>query len=149
MTIPAALRERVRQRADYACEFCGIGETDMGGRLTVDHFHSDYWPSGPDASRLWNPRQEPFSHHFLELDDGKLQPLTETGIFTLRRLRLNHPPLVAHRRRVKELRQLARYRDLAQLLERLLHQQAALLEEQQSLLQEQKRLMQILVERQD
>lgn len=170
MTITAIVREQVRQRANYACEFCGISETDTGGHLTVDHFQPqskggtdavenlvyccprcnqyklDYWPNGPTAPQLWNPRREPFTQHFLEREDGTLQPLTSTGVFTLRRLRLNRPPLVAHRRRAQELQQLARYRDLAQLLERLLHQQVVLLEEQQNLLREQARLLQILNE---
>jgi CRISPR/Cas system Type II protein with McrA/HNH and RuvC-like nuclease domain len=168
--IKASLREKVRQRADFACEFCGISETDAGGRLTVDHFRPrsrggddsidnllyccarcnqyklDYWPIGPDVPHLWNPRHEPATQHFLELEDGTLQPITPTGVFTLRRLRLNRPPLVAHRLRMKELRQLERYRDLARLLESLLRQQTLLLEEQQRLLREQQRLLQILAD---
>lgn len=168
MTITASLREQVRERANYACEFCGISEIDTGGLLTVDHFKPqskggtdqvdnlvyccprcnqyklDYWPDGPAVPQLWNPRQESFAQHFIQLEDGMLQPLTPTGAFTLRRLRLNRPPLIAHRRRVQEFQQLVRYRDLAQLLERLLHQQAALLEEQQNLLHEQMRLLRIL-----
>jgi hypothetical protein len=173
MTITASLREQVRQRANYACEFCGISETDTGGRLTVDHFQPrskggtdstdnlvyccprcnqyklDYWPNRSDAPQLWNPRQASFAEHFLELEDGRLQPLTETGAFTLRRLRLNRPPLVAHRHRARELHQLARYRDLAQLLECLLHKQAAMLEEQQNLLRDQMQLLRILAEHRD
>ena len=109
MTIKAAVREQVRQRANFACEFCGISETDTGGQLTIDHFQPkkkgggdsldnllyccircnqyklDYWPAHPDDPSLWNPRREPPSQHFLELDDGTLYPLTETGAFTLRR----------------------------------------------------------------
>lgn len=38
MTLPARLREQVRRRANFACEFCGVTETDTGGQLTVDHF---------------------------------------------------------------------------------------------------------------
>mgnify|MGYP006306057101 CR=1 FL=1 len=171
--ITVSLRERVRQRASFACEFCGISETNAGGRLTVDHFQPrskggddsfdnllyccarcnqyklDYWPLKPDAPHLWNPREEPFTQHFLELEDGTLQPITATGAFTLKRLRLNRPPLVAHRLHNKELRLLERYRDLVQLLESLLSQQAVLLEEQQRLLREQKRLLQILADLSD
>ncbi len=32
------MRELVRQRAHFACEFCGVTETDVGGELTIDHF---------------------------------------------------------------------------------------------------------------
>jgi len=39
MSIPEAVRERVRQRAGFACEYCGVTETDTAGQLTLDHFH--------------------------------------------------------------------------------------------------------------
>ena len=169
----AAGRERVRQRANVACEFCGMSETDTGGQLTIDHFRPrgkggddsldnllyccircnqyklDYWPEGPDDPPLWNPRREPDSQHFLALDDGTLYPLTPTGAFTLRRLRLNRPPLVAHRLRQHQeaevTRLLTRYRDLVGVIEQLLTQQTILMEEQQELLEEQRRLMQLLL----
>ena len=88
----------------------------------------DYWPSGPDDLLLWNPLREPFSKHFLELDDGTLQPLTATGAWTLERLRLNRPPLVDHRlrrsrQRARE-RMLRRYGELNVMLESLIEQQA-------------------------
>ncbi|MFQ5859018.1 MAG: HNH endonuclease [Anaerolineae bacterium] len=167
------VREQVRQRANFTCEFCGIDETDAGGELTIDHFRPkrrggdesldnllyacprcnqyklDYWPEGPDDPQLWNPRREPASQHFLELEDGTLHPLTPTGGFTLRRLRLNRPPLVAHRLRKREqaevTRLLTRYRDLVSVIEQLLIQQSALMEEQQQLLEEQQRLLQLLL----
>ncbi len=175
MTITPHLRERVRQRANFACEFCDISETDTGGELTIDHFRPsskggddsldnllyscvrcnqyklDYWPDHPGEPTLWNPRLEPASTHFIELDDGTLYPLTETGLFTLQRLRLNRSPLIQHRLRKRqekeEQRLLERYRDLTQLLEQLLNQQADLMEEQQELLQEQRELLQLLLRR--
>jgi hypothetical protein len=175
MSADADVRHQVRRRAGFACEFCGINEADTGGELTIDHFRprrkggddslsnllyscvrcnqyeSDYWPTQPDEPMLWSPRQEPASAHFLELDDGTLYPLTETGAFTLRRLRLNRLPLVAYRLRKRHEREsrrlLERYRDLAQLLERLLLQQADLLSEQRELLREQYELLQILLGR--
>jgi hypothetical protein len=37
--IPADdIREKVRTRSRFRCEFCGVTETDAGGELTVDHF---------------------------------------------------------------------------------------------------------------
>jgi len=33
-----ALRAQIRQRAAFACEYCGVIETDTGGLLTIDHF---------------------------------------------------------------------------------------------------------------
>ena len=33
-----ALRAQIRRRAAFACEYCGVTETDTGGLLTIDHF---------------------------------------------------------------------------------------------------------------
>ena len=173
MTLPAPIREQVRRRAEFACEFCGVSETDAGGSLTVDHFQPrvsggtddfdnliyccaccnqykhDYWPTHPQEPRLWNPRHEPPKHHLIELEDGRVHPLTATGSFTLLRLRLNRPPLVAWRLRkraqAEEIRLLERYRDLVQLLAQLHRQKAAMLEEQQQLLAEQRSLLRLLL----
>jgi 5-methylcytosine-specific restriction endonuclease McrA len=38
MSLTALIREQVRQRAQCACEFCGVTEIDVGGMLTIDHF---------------------------------------------------------------------------------------------------------------
>lgn len=174
MTVDEETRSQVRRRANFACEFCGISETDTGSLLTVDHFcpkskgggdeldnliyccarcnqyKLDYWPARADGPMLWNPRQEPADRHFLELDDGTLYPLTTTGALTVRRLRLNRSPLIAHRLRRRQereqIRLLTRYRDLTQLLERLLAQQADLMQEYQGLLQEQRELLQLLID---
>ena len=173
MTIRASVREHVRQRANFACEFCGIREIDTGGHLTIDHFQPkgkggddhlenlfyccaccnqykcDYWPLSPDDPQLWNPRREPASEHFLELDNGTLYPLTATGVFTLYRLRLNRPPLVTYRlRRHQEtevIRLLTRYREALRTMEQLLTHQSILVEEQRRLLEEQRTLLQLLL----
>lgn len=174
MTLPADLWEAVRRRADFACEYCGVTETDVGGQLTVDHYHpqarggaddlgdllycchrcnlykADYWPTHPTGPVLWNPRREPAAAHFLLLADGTLHPLTATGTFSLRRLRLNRPLLTAHRLRrraqAQVLRLLARQREIVALLEQLHRQQAALLEEHRALLEEQRALLRALLE---
>jgi hypothetical protein len=166
----------VRQRAHFACEFCGVTETDTGGELTIDHFQphtkegtdapenllycchrcnqykADYWPTQSEDPPLWHPRHEPIERHLLLLANGTLYPITATGAFTLKRLRLNRPPLVAYRVRKQgeraEYRLLTRYRDLVVILEQLHQQQAALLEEQQALLEEQRRLVQLLLRQQ-
>lgn len=172
MSIPTDVRWVVRQRAHFACEFCGVTETDTGGELTIDHFQphtkggtdapenllycchrcnqykADYWPTQSEDPPLWHPRYEPIERHLLLLANGTLYPITETGAFTLKRLRLNRPPLVAYRVRkqgeIAESRLLTRYRDLVVILEQLHQQQVALLEEQQVLLEEQRRLVQLL-----
>lgn len=177
MTIPDEIREQVRRRASFACEFCGVTETDGGGELTVDHFQPktrggddsldnllyccprcnqyklDYWPTHPNGLILWNPRRELASQHFLELNDGTLHPLTAVGVFTLKRLRLNRPPLVACRLRKRqqseEIRLLTRYRELVRLLEQLNTQLSGLMEEQRQLLEEQRELLRLLLSRRE
>jgi hypothetical protein len=175
MSVSKEIREFVRQRAGCACEFCGVSETDTGGELTLDHYHPqtkggtdekenllyccarcnlykhDYFPAMPSDPKLWNPRIEPASTHFLELEDGSLSPLTPTGAFTLQRLRLNRPPLVAHRllkrKSNEESYLLNRYRELLGLLEQVNIQLSAVTEEQHSLLEEQQRLLRLLTGR--
>lgn len=175
MTVPPDLRVHVRERANFACEYCGVAESDTGGELTVDHFQpqahgggdhpdnllyccyrcnqykADYWPEAADDPGLWNPRTDPAGLHLLALRDGRVHPLTSTGAFTIERLRLNRPPLVAFRvRRAAEaerLRLLSRYRELLRLLEQVREHQGELLAEQRSLLEEQRVLLRLLIER--
>lgn len=166
MTIAPEIREQVRQRANFACEFCGVTETDVGGELTVDHFQptakggndspenllyccvrcnqykGDYWPTHPGDLSLWDPRREPAAQHFDELDDGTLKPRTLTGAFTLVRLRLNRPPLVAYRLRKH---QWIRYRGLVHSLKQRYTQLFVLMEEQRQLLEEQRELLRLLL----
>src|SRR6266536_836226 len=116
MTISAKTRLLVRQRANFACEYCAVAEADSGGELTIDHFHpqtrtgsdaidnllyccqrcnqykADYWPDSSSAPVLWNPRQEPAANHLLYLADGTVYPLTDIGRFTIQRLRQPFTP---------------------------------------------------------
>lgn len=173
MSLSGDIREKVRERACLRCEFCGVTETDAGGELTIDHFRPvsrggddssdnliyccvrcnqyklDYWPESDGDIMLWNPRLENSDCHFLELDDGRLYPLSETGSLTLRRLRLNRPPLVAgrlrRRRETDKARLLRQYQSLTETLEHLLSQHADLVKEQQGLLKRQQRLIKLLL----
>lgn len=173
MSITQDQRNQVCQRANYACEFCGVTETDAGGQLTIDHFQprskggddsldnllyscvrcnlykQDYWPASNDAPVLWNPRHEPAARHFLTLDDGQLLPLTTVGEFTIRRLRLNRAPLVTYRqsrrKQAETSRLLTEYRDLVSLLTQLNAQLAVLTRQQQQLLVTQRELLRLLL----
>jgi hypothetical protein len=75
--------------------------------------------------------------------------VTGAGAFTLQRLRLNRPPLVAYRLRRQtqdeELQLLTRYREVVGLLEQLQRQYAALLAEHRVLLDEQRTLLTLLL----
>lgn len=175
MTKRDEIRDTVRVRAQFACEYCGVRETDSGDLLTIDHFQpvgkgeddslenlvyccmrcnqykGGYWPDAPSAPTIWNPRQESAVAHVVELDDGKLEALTPTGAFSISLLHLNRPALVAYRRRrrkaLEDAHWLERYRQLAAVLDQLVEQQAELIREQRTLLTEQRTLLQRLFER--
>jgi HNH endonuclease len=164
MSFAASIREQVRHRAQYACEFCGTTEIDAGGMLTIDHFQprakagsdtlenlsyaciacnqykQNYWPRTETAPILWNPRQESASQHFVEQEDGQLTALTPTGIFTIKRLRLNRSQLIA-------ARLLQRYQELMTLQAQINIQLTDLAMEQQMLLKEQRKWLRMLLSR--
>jgi HNH endonuclease len=175
MSLAASIREQVRRRAQYACEFCGITEIDAGGMLTIDHFQprakagsdglenlsyvciacnqykQDYWPRTETAPTLWNPRHESASQHFVEQEDGQLTALTPTGIFTIKRLRLNRSQLIAARQRRQQQSQverlLKRYQELTTVQTQINIQLTNLAMEQQVLLKEQRKWLRMLLSR--
>ncbi len=175
MTISPEVRLYIRQRANFACEYCSVSEIDTGSELTIDHFHprtkggkddvdnllyccarcnqykADYWPIKSDDPVLWNPRQDSFGIHFLTFTDGKLYPITAIGEFTLKRLRFNRSPLIQHRLRkqghIEEIRLLEQYQHIMNLIEQLQQQQITLLEEQRLLLEQQRALLKLLLNR--
>ncbi len=169
MTVSPEVVEQVRRRADYACEYCGVTETDAGGALTVDHFRpqnhggSDdlenlvyccfrcnvykaaYWPPGPDEPMLWNPRRERQDAHLLLLMDGKLHAVSATGACTLARLHLNRPHLVAYRLRKHELSEAAKIlrenRQESTLVTEMVRRHEVLMREHWNLLKEMRKLL--------
>ena len=175
MSLSADLREQVRQRADCACEFCGVSEIDVGGLLTIDHFcprskggadtlenliyacircnqyKQDYWPRDDVSPQLWNPRESFFSLHFVESEDGRLMALTIVGDFNMRRLRLNREQLIHYRLCRREAlnatRLLERSQELLKILVELNQQLSNVSLEQQELLQVQRDLIKILLKR--
>lgn len=172
MSISSSLRQKVRQRAGFLCEYCEISETDSGGELTIDHFKpqsrnggdeennlvyccfrcnifkSDFWHDEPNQIRLFNPRTDKRDEHFWISESGVLFALTETGEFTIELLRLNRKPLVTKRR--QDFQKLEEHQILEQTnrtVETLIHlsrQQRELLKAQQILLEEQHRLIDYL-----
>jgi len=174
MSISSSQRELVRTRANYACEFCTVDESNTGGLLTIDHFvpqskggsdelenliyccsrcnsyKQDYFPNSSNDPQLWNPRIESRDLHFIALSNGILKAITPTGIFTIDRLRLNRPPLIAfrtnHKKLVDNIRQLSRYQELIKLLDQTNRQLTILTEEQNQLLEMQRQLIKILLD---
>jgi hypothetical protein len=103
------------------------------------------------APTLWNPRQESASQHFVEQEDGQLTALTTTGIFTIKRLRLNRSQLIAARQRRQQQSQvkrlLQRYQELMTLQAQINIQLTDLAMEQQMLLKEQRKRLRMLLSR--
>ena len=123
MTVSRSIRDRVRERAGYACEFCAVTEVSSGGELTVDHFQpraelgpddlenlvyccfrcnlykAAWWNSESSGFGLWNPRTDSFREHFHVAKDGRLLALSEKGRRTVDVLRLNRPQLIEYRLR--------------------------------------------------
>lgn len=173
MTVSTDMRQQIRERADFACEYCDVTETDAGGELTVDHFQpqskggedslenliyccikcnqykADYWNDDLSAPSVWNPRTETFETHFVLLIDGNLYPLTDKALFTIRLLRLNRPQLVERRLRLQRhteiLSLLEKRNEEIMLSEQLVKEQMTMIKEQSDLLKEQDRLLQLLL----
>lgn len=155
MSISPELRRLVRERAQFACEYCGVTEVSVGSELTIDHYYPqslggqdnpenlcyccprcnlnklDYWPGDEDVP-LWNPRTAPVSDHMLFLADGVAYPVTAIGRMTIAQLRLNRPPLVAYRRAqrtaLEAVQMLNERRTTIAVLEDLNRQQRLLIE---------------------
>ena len=173
MSISDEARQTVLTRANFCCEYCGVGEDDTGGELTIDHYQpqsaggaddtdnlvyacyrcnlykSDYWTTNEIERRIINSRLESAARHFWLSPNGKLYALSAAAKFTIARLRLNRSALVRHRRRKIELlaerERFEQMRQTVRLLTQTGEQQNKLLAEQQKQLREQKELLDILL----
>jgi hypothetical protein len=173
MTLSLDIREYVRTRAQYVCEYCGVHEARVGSELTVDHYHPrslggsdhpenllyccarcnlnkrDYW-HGVDAElAIWNPRTSPFEEHMVVLNGGIVSPITLTGRVTIDLLRLNRPQLIAYRVGLREqeeaLRMLDELRAAIATLEQTNQQHQKLILIQKQLLHRQAQLIRALL----
>ncbi len=119
--------QAVRLLYDFRCGYFGVAEMDVGGELTVDHFHP-VSAGGDDSDenlvyacmrcnlykgallpgamerdrdqRLLHPLRDNLSEHFREdRTTGRLESRTVTGAFHITALQLNRPPLIANRQR--------------------------------------------------
>lgn len=106
MMTSQALRESVRTLYRQRCGYCGVGETDTGGLLELDHFRprsqqgsdapdnlvyacptcnrfkGDYWPA-EEASldlALLHPLEDNVNEHIEQLPDGRVVGLTRRGV---------------------------------------------------------------------
>jgi hypothetical protein len=139
---------------DHFCPSSQGGEDSPGNLVYSYHFcnthKADYWPASPDEVPLWNPRDGPSSDHFLSLEDGSLFPISAVGAFTIDRLSLNRPVLIAYRlakRRIADeerattatLEILAALRALKEELGEVVKEQRELLHELRHWLEQQRR----------
>jgi hypothetical protein len=172
MGIGKETRASVRQRANFACEYCGVSETDTGSELTIDHyqpitkggedifenlvycchrcnvFKSDYFPASLAQPLIWNPRLSSASQHFIHLEDGQVKGLTQIGEFTIQILKLNRSQLIALRLRKQkesEIQQLlSQLLEISSVMKQTNEQVNNLSQQQQTLLDEQLLILRIL-----
>lgn len=173
MSLSEETKQFVRRRARFACEYCGVSETSVGGELTIDHFRpqsknggdeienlvyacvrcnlykGDFWVNNTDRATLWNPRTELFENHFGQTENGFLFALSETGELTLLTLKLNRPQLIAHRRQqflqTEERSLLHETQNSVQVLLQLNEEQSKIIRHQELQLEEQQRLLKTIL----
>jgi len=131
--LPTYLREQVRKRANYLCEYCHTSERWQYVRFTIDHivpalegggkdlenlalacFHCNRRKSNNQAAKdpetsavvsIFNPRAQLWSEHFTWSADGLLViPRTANGRATVGLLQLNRERIVEIRRADVEVR---------------------------------------------
>jgi hypothetical protein len=125
--LPTELREQVRKRAEYLCEYCQTSEHWQYVRFTLDHvvpvaeggneglenlalacFHCNRRKSNRQTATdphsgvmvpLFNPRTQLWSEHFCWSTDGLLVlPQTDIGRATVALLELNRERVLGIRR---------------------------------------------------
>ncbi len=126
LPISRALREQVKQRADFRCEYCQTSEWLSGVESEIDHIvprsaggasHADNLclactscngykqaktvganPDNGELVPLFHPRQQRWAEHFVWSDDAtRIIGITLCGRATVEALRLNHPLAVSAR----------------------------------------------------
>lgn len=177
MSVSNATFQAVRDRALYACEYCGVREADSRALLTVDHiqpesrggdsdlvnlayacfrcnlYKSAYWPKHPTDVPLWNPRVEPRNFHMIEMLDGRMMALTDVGRITIGKLRLNRKQAVMGRVNVQKENDrktvLRRLSDAITMFAQINNDQEVLTKEHHEFLQQQLRLLRVIDEPRD
>jgi hypothetical protein len=119
--VTPAQHEAIRRAYHWQCGYCSVHENDVGSALEIDHFQplssggmdeesnfvyacsacnkakGDFWSLPDTETRLLHPQRDALDEHMHLSPHDHLQPLTPTGAFHIRRLRLNRPQLVALR----------------------------------------------------
>ncbi|MDQ3132768.1 MAG: hypothetical protein M3Q99_18620 [Acidobacteriota bacterium] len=53
MSVSQSVRRKIRERAGFRCEYCGVSETDSGGELTVTIFNRNQ-KTAAMKKRIWS-----------------------------------------------------------------------------------------------
>lgn len=124
ISIPAALRRLVIQRARNACEYCGLSQEGQEATFHIDHIipraaggatisenlalacvscslhksarQTVVVPYSGEEVLLFHPRRDTWSEHF-RWEGVSLVGLTATGQATIEALRMNRPLILAIR----------------------------------------------------
>lgn len=95
MTLNAAAKQHIRQRAKALCEYCHSPEKISTARFSIDHILPRSLGGTDDLDNLalhslFHPRQQHWSDHFIWTADGTcILGTTATGRATCDRLDLN------------------------------------------------------------
>ena len=126
MTITNAQRQIIHELAGSCCEYCRVAQGDRLSKFQIDHIialkhgGSDETdnlclaclkcnsfkgvnvaaldPETGEATKLYNPRRQPWDNHFQANPDGTLTGITSEGRATIAVLRINEESRVKQRR---------------------------------------------------
>lgn len=129
--ISEKLRQAVKERSTFRCEYCRLHESDGYFPHEIDHIYAEKHggetlsenlclacadcnrykgsnlcsldPQTGEITALFHPRQNDWHEHFTLRNDGNIQAITARGRVTIRVLSLNRSELVAERIRLIKL----------------------------------------------
>ncbi len=134
-------QDELRARFGFRCGYCGVSEVFAGALLHCDHFHPTsrggqdnasnwiyccvacngfkgaYWPRDQSDFSPLHPLRDDFSLHIRE-ENGTLLGFSPRGHFHIELLHLNRAPLVRHRQKLADDREVdERIRELERQVE--------------------------------
>ena len=130
--VPTALSRKVRERANAACEYCRLPQSEQEATFHIDHVHPTTLGGATRLNNLalacvtcslckaarisvrdsatgqfvplFHPRRDRWSGHFKWAAQWRVIGLTPTGRATIAALKMNRPAIVAIRCLLAELK---------------------------------------------
>lgn len=126
--IPVAMRREVVERSDNRCEYCQLRQEDQFFTFEIDHIIAEKhggsttsdnlclactecnafkgsdiasvdWHSGGIVISLYHPRRDNWSDHFeIDVETGRVEPVTAKGRVTITLLRINDDERIEDRK---------------------------------------------------